>query len=99
MSVSFLLYLLVGKLLLFFGMEFAKGNGITKGFIGRLLSCDLCGGFGLYGILSLLLGEVLFTEYFYVPILSNIITGGISSFGMHLLSLGWRLKFETITIE
>lgn len=99
MTVSFLLYLFVGKVLLFFAMKFAEGNGITTGYIGRLLSCDLCGGFVIYGLLSLLMGEILFRDYYFVPIVSQIITGGISSLMVALIHSGYKSRFEVLVIE
>ena len=97
MSLSFLIYLLVGKLLLFFGNKFAEDNNLD-GYIGRLLTCGLCGGFILYSVLSVLLGEILLREQFYVPILSQVVTGGLSSLLVHLVSLGWQAQFEVIEI-
>lgn len=99
MTSSFLVYVIVGKILMYFSMKFARDNGITKGFIGRLLACGQCWGFWLYSLLSLLLGERLFIEFFYVPFISEVITGGITSLIVHLITLGWREQFEVITIE
>ena len=98
MSSSFFAYLFAGKILIFFGMKFAQDNGITKGFIGRLLSCDLCWGFWVYSLLSLLLGETLFDEFFYFKFISEFITGGLVSLFIHLVTLGWKSKFEVIEI-
>lgn len=99
MSVSYLIYLIVGKALIFFGMKFAEDNEIGSKFIRKLLSCGLCWGFWVYGILSFLLGEVLFRELFYFPIVSQLITGGISSLIVHLISVGWKEQFLTVNIE
>ena len=99
MSSSFLIYLFVGKLFIYLGMRFASSNNLTKGFIGKLFACDECLGVWVYGILSFLLGEHLFSEYFYVPFISELVTGGLSSIIIHLTSLGWKQKFEVIVIE
>lgn len=98
MSISFLLYVVIGKVLIFLGEKFASGNEL-KGFIGRLLTCGLCAGTWVYTIMSLLLGEVLFREIFYVPVFSEIATGGIVSILVHLIHQGWKSEFEIITIE
>lgn len=45
------------------------------------------------------MGEVLFSEIFYLPIASHIITGGITSFLVHLIYLGWKSKFDILVIE
>lgn len=69
-----------------------------KGFIGRLLTCGLCSGFWAYTILSLLLGEIIFTDFFYVPLLSNVVTGALTSLLVHLASLGWKEQFGIVVI-
>lgn len=98
MTSSFIVYVAVGKLLIFFGQKFADGNNITEGFIGRLLTCGLCWGFWVYTILSLLLGEIIFPDFFYVPVLSHIITGAATSLLVHLASLGWKEQFGILVI-
>lgn len=98
MSISFLVYVVIGKILIFLGDKFARGNEL-KGFIGRLFTCGLCSGTWTYTIMSLLMGEVLFREIFYVPLLSEIATGGIVSILVHLIHQGWKSEFEVIVIE
>jgi len=98
MDILFMIYLGVGKILLFFGNKFAEMNELD-GFIGKLLTCGLCGGFWVYTLLSFLLGEVYFRELFYVPILSQVASGAISSLLVQLISVGWKAQFETIIIE
>lgn len=38
-------------------------------------------------------------EWFYVPVISELITGSVLSFGMHLMSIGYKDKFGTIVFE
>lgn len=99
MSSLYLIYLFIGKVLIYFGMKFSSDNEISNKFIRNLLSCGLCWGFWVYTALSFFLGVQLFREYYYVPILSELITGGISSLLVHLISIGWREQFSVITIE
>jgi hypothetical protein len=99
MSVAYLVFLFTGKILIYFGMEFARNNEISNKFIKKLLSCDLCWGFWIYSLWSFLTGGVLFRDIYYVPVFSQFITGGISSFLVHLVSLGWKSKFEVLVIE
>lgn len=98
MEISYLIYLLVGKVLIFFGMKFAEDNEIGSKFIRTLLACGLCWGFWVYSGLSFLLGEHLFSDYFYVPVVSQLVTGGISSLLVHLVSVGWKEQFSIIRI-
>lgn len=99
MSVEYLIYLFVGKILIFFGNKFAEDNEIGNQFIRKLLSCGLCWGLWTYTALAFFLGESLFEDIYYVPVLSQIITGGISSLLVHLISIGWREQFTNIIIE
>jgi hypothetical protein len=99
MEISYLIYLIVGKVLIFFGMKFAEDNEIGNRFIRNLLSCGLCFGGWIFTALSFFLGVVLFRELFYFPIISQIFTGGISSLIVHLISVGWKEQFLTINIE
>ena len=80
-------------------MKFAEDNKIQNNFIKNLLSCDLCWGFWVYGWVSFIMGEVLFRDYYYLPIFSEVVTGGISSFIVHVFVLGWKSKFEVLVIE
>lgn len=98
MEISYLIYLLAGKVLIFFGMKFVEDNEIGSKFIRNLFSCGLCLGGWVFTGLSFLLGEVLFREIFYFPVVSQIITGGISSLLVHLISLGWKEQFDTVVI-
>lgn len=49
--------------------------------------------------LSFVMGEVLFRDLFYIPIVSEVGTGLLTSLLMHLLTLGWKSKFEVIVVE
>ena len=97
MSSNFLAYLVIGKVFIFLGGKFAEGNDL-KGFIGRLLLCPLCWGVWVYTLLSLLMGEVLFRDLFYIPLLSELATGGIVSILVHLVHQGWKSEYEVIEI-
>ena len=94
----FLLFLLIGKLLIYLGMKFPPLSESRFEFVKRLWECQECSGVWVYTFLSFVMGEVLFVEYFYFPFVSELITGGISSFIVHLISLGWREKFTVVEL-
>ena len=99
MSISFLVYVVVGKLLIFFAQKFPYFINSKIEFVRKLFECDLCLGFWIYFLLAVFLKVKLFDDvYMYVPLVSEIITGCVTSFGMHLLSIGWREKFSTVII-
>ena len=99
MSSSFLAYLVVGKILIFFSMKFVKDNKMFEGgFIGRLLRCDLCLGVWIYSPLAYLLGTSM-TDLLPVGVVSSIITGMATSFVVHVFSAGWNTRFSTVVID
>lgn len=68
--------------------------------IEYLHSCDLCFGTWVYAFLSLFMQTELLSVlgFEYVPVLSEIVTGGVISFIVHLISIGWKAKFEVIVV-
>ena len=98
MTSSFALLLAVGKLLIFLGQKFVASNS-KNAFINRLFDCDLCLGTWVYIGLALAFKVAIFQDvYGYVPLVSEVVTGAVATFGMHLLSLGWRMKFAVEVI-
>lgn len=102
-----LVYLLVGKLLIFLLQKFPKnklpfiGKTIFRegGFLDELFKCGLCLGFWIYSGLAFLFDVNVLGEWFYVAILSEFITGAVATFIMHLLSSGWDAQFRNYVIE
>ena len=99
MSVQFIVYVLLGKLLIYL---FQKPPYLSKSkvnFIRELFSCDLCLGFWVYSLLAMILKVRLLEDvYLYVPLVSEFITGSIVTFATHLLTIGWREKFSVTII-
>lgn len=98
MTVEFLLLSLIGKLFIFLGMNFPPFSESKIDFVRRVWECDLCAGVYVYTAISLIMRVSLFSEIFYVPLISEAITGGIVSFIIHLITLGWKSKFEVVVI-
>ena len=89
MSVEFLVYVVIGKLLIYLSGK-AFGN---VGFLDILMSCDLCSGVWIYTILAGLFQIRLLEDvYWYVPLVSELITGCVVSYLVHLLTIGFREK-------
>lgn len=42
--------------------------------------------------------NILSDVFPYVPILSEVVVGVVSSFLLHLLTLGWREQFDVVVI-
>lgn len=107
--IFYIFYAGLGKLFIFLiqkspYMKFIIGffKGRSRSFLEELFGCDLCLGFWVYLTLALLFQyanvNVNILDIPYAPIISAIITGAITSFVVHLISIGWRDKFSTFEI-
>lgn len=93
MSIQFLVFVVVGRLLIYL-LQVATSNVKIK-----LLRCDLCLGVWVYAMLSGLFQIRLLEDvYFYVPVVSEIITGGVISYLVHLLIIGFREKHLPVIV-
>jgi hypothetical protein len=97
MNPEYLVFLAIGELLIFFGVKFAKDNEIKIKFFEKLLSCRLCLGVWVYTVLSAILRVQVF-DFMYVPALSELITGCVSSFMMFFFVIGWKSYNEIVVI-
>ena len=98
MTVEFVIFLGVGKLIIYILQKFLSDN-ISGKFVNNLVSCDLCLGVWIYTSLATIYKINILSDVFpYIPILSQVIIGCVSSFVMHLLTLGWKSKFEVVVI-
>ena len=98
-SVSIFLYFAIGKLLIYL-FQIAKPHYFHKlRFLDELFECDLCLVVWVYFFLALMTVMDFFDCFFYVPIVSAMLTGMTASFIMHLISIGWKDKFSTIVVE
>jgi len=99
-----LVFLGVGRLLvfslrksplsLFFPGLFREGR-----FLEKLFSCDFCLGFWIYLFLSFIFGMNFLYEYFYIVILSEVLTAIIASFIMQLVVVGWKDLYSVVYLE
>lgn len=98
MSAGYLLFLGIGRLLIFIGVKFVQINEIKIPFLQKLASCLLCSGTWVYTLLSFLAGYIILEEWAVVPILSQIITGCFSAYLVYLVESGWKSMYEVIII-
>lgn len=95
---TFTAYLGIGKLIIFIVQKFVADNTRIE-FVNRLASCDLCAGVWIYSILAYFLQIQILSDLLpYIPFLSEFIAGCVSSFLMHLLTIGWNEKFSVVVI-
>lgn len=98
MNSEFLLVVLLGKVLLYAIQQVTPLEKIKIEYLQKLLSCDFCLGSWLFFFLSLMF-DLRIEGLPHIIILSPFLLGVAISFIVHLISLGWRTKFETIVIE
>jgi hypothetical protein len=98
-EVQFFFYAVVGKLFIYTLQKFPLLRDVKNKFIRELLDCDYCLGVWVFSILSWLFQFTLFREYIYCPFISELATGVIISFLVHLINIGWREKFGVIVVE
>lgn len=101
MLIKFLLLGAIGKIFIYVLQIFPlsiKIKSINK-FLFDLFECDFCLGCWVYFILNILFFDVWLEGIVYISVLSPFIMGVFTSFIVHLVSLGWRAKFEVIVLE
>ena len=103
MIFDFVIFALVGKIIVFLLQKFPKpklpliGKLFREGeLLDELFSCDLCLGFWIYFGLSFIFEIEIMTD---VPVLSEFIIGAVTTFVVHIFSVGWSAKFQNFIIE
>jgi hypothetical protein len=104
--VKFFVLCLIGRLCIFLLQKFPfwKLPVIGKlwkegGFLHDLFACDLCLGVWVYTVLACFSDVNLTMELFYVPFISEFVTGGIISFLIHLVRVGYQAEFSIIEVH
>lgn len=98
---KWILFLLVGKIVIHIWMKFELPTPLKRFvWLAKLHDCDLCSGVWVFTLLSLFLGvDLLSISIFeYVPLVSEVITGIVISWLVHIFTLGWKAKYEVIVI-
>lgn len=82
--LSWLVYAVVGKILIYLWQIFPLPKSV--GLLKKLHECDLCSGFWVYSILAL----ATRTDLFEMNPITQIATGAVTTFLVHVFSAGWR---------
>lgn len=85
----------LGKLFIYLTQQFYPIKKIKIEFFKKLFECDLCLGFWVYLTIFSLFDYELVSQLLGVKVIlvNHILTAGAVSFAVHLMSLGWKLKF------
>jgi hypothetical protein len=107
MILKFVLFALIGRLIIFFIQKFPFskvpliGNLFGDGkYMDELINCDLCLGFWIYFFLALLMMmDITYECFTYMPVFSEFITALVTSFIMHLIKVGWDAEYKNIVVN
>ena len=101
MIIYYFAYAALGKLIIYLFQNFppAKSLFYRREVLRQLFDCDLCLGVWIYFFLALLIGVDKFYNWTYIPIITEFLIGAVTSFIMHLVSLGWKEKFTILYLE
>lgn len=89
-----------GKILLYLVQNFIPAQDLAgkSVYVEKLFSCDLCLGTWLFSLLAYLVGYDAFELGERKSPIRFFLTGAFISFITHLVSIGWRDKFNVIEI-
>jgi hypothetical protein len=94
-------YLVIGKIIIHIWLQFHLPKFLQKSeWFSKLHECDLCSGVWIYFILSAVMGIGLLevTGFGNYPLIDSIITGIVTSWVVHIFSLGWKAKYSITVI-
>lgn len=99
--LNWILYAGIGKIVLFLWSKFPLPERIKSiKLIKNLHECGLCAGTWLFPVLAFFMKIDFLSEigFWYVPFLSEFVTGAFTTFVVHLISLGWNEQFNVTVI-
>lgn len=100
-AAKWILFLLIGKILIYIWMQFELPSILKKySWLSKLHDCDLCSGVWIFSTLSLFLETDLLSLllFEYVPVVSEIVTGIVVSWIVHIFTLGWKSKYDIVVV-
>jgi hypothetical protein len=95
--ISWLVFIIIGKLSVFLGQKFPLPNFLERNKkIKEWHECSLCFGVWIYALLALFLHMDILSVlgFSYVPVVSELLTGGVISFLVFIFSVGWKDYFS-----
>jgi hypothetical protein len=99
--IELLLLIAVGRVLIYLWGKFPLPEWFDNSKFGKLHHCQECAGTWIYSVLFILF-RVDILNMLGLPslfIIGGFISGGLVSFVMSLLEIGFRERFMTIRIE
>ena len=101
MLSDWLVFILLGRVVIYLWQSFHLPDFLnTMRTIRYLHGCDLCSGVWVYSILAGLLQIDILEPlgFWYVPLVSEILVGMVTSFLVHIFIIGWKAKFDVVVV-
>jgi hypothetical protein len=97
-------YIAIGKLSIYFIQIFPATSLLFKiprigKYLEKGINCSLCLGTWVFAFFAYFFEINVTQEWFYVPILCEIITGAVISFIVWLASTGWKDEFGVFEVK
>lgn len=99
--LEWLVFILLGRVTIYLWQIFPLPEFINNiRTINYLHGCDLCSGVWAYSILAGFMQMDILEPlgFWYVPLLSEILVGMVTSFLVHIFVIGWKAKFDVVVI-
>jgi hypothetical protein len=93
---DYFIFLVFGKVAIYFLQTFSSHINIKWKFLQEMLACDMCTGFWIFTVLCFVFRVNLVEPYFIG--VSEVLTGAVSSFIIHLICIGYKDKFGIVQI-
>jgi hypothetical protein len=96
--LAWLVFAATGKVIIFLWQTFPFPPFMKAPYmLEKLHECDLCSGFWIYLALAVALSVDIFATTFGVPpnIVGEFATAALTTFAVHVFSIGWREKFSS----
>jgi len=102
----YFLYAGVGKLFIYLFQIFPLADWVGEKYptLKKLIECDLCLGVWMYFFVAMIMRANLFDSIpnpfgaIWIAI-EYFMTGAVTSFIVHLVSLGWNSKFQIFEVN
>lgn len=98
MTVEYLFFLLIGRLVIYVFDKFVSQNNVKIKFIQNLANCLLCSGVWMYSLLAIILGYSAFADWNFTGLLPSLLTGVFSAVLVFYLESGYKATHEVIIV-
>jgi len=100
--LDWLVYASLGKLIIHLWMKFYLPDWLSKfEFLTKLHECGLCSGVWIFIFLAFCMNIDIINLWFYVNvfIVGKVITGMLTSWLVHVFSIGFSELYLTVVVE